>query len=73
MSKDIFGLTSAMFKKRLEFEKNKVEDIKRVFCETIEQIQFTAEEDGWHRVVIFSSNSLLFGNMAYTERSSVLY
>lgn len=73
MSKDIFGLTYVGIEKRLVFEKSRLKKLKKVFDELLEQIRFTAEEDGWHRVVIFSTNNPTFNGLSYSERSTVLY
>ena len=73
MDKDIFGLTSDGLQKRIRLEKSRIDEMKKIFCNLLEEVRYTAEEDGWHRIVIFSVNSSTFSVMSYAERSAVLY
>lgn len=73
MSKDIFGLTSERLKRRLYFERTRAEAFKEFFCELLEQIKFTSEEDGWQRLVLFSSSNSALNGLSYSERAAVLY
>lgn len=73
MNKDIFGLTPEKLQKRIDAEKLRVDELKKVFSELLDQIRYTAEVDGWHRIVVFSNNSPTFSGMSYLERSAVLY
>ena len=73
MSRDIFGMTPEGLHRRIVAEKRRADELKNIFCELIDQIKYTAEEDGWHRLVIFSNNSPTFDGLSYLERSAILY
>ena len=73
MSKDIFGLTNVGFKKKIESEKKKISEIQSVFVEITNQIKYTAEPDGWQRLIIFSENNYFFNDFSYAQRSMILY
>lgn len=73
MTKDIFGLTPHGFNRKIEAEKTKIDKIKKVFVEVFNQIKYTAEEDGWQRLIIFSENSEFFADLPYALRSMVFY
>lgn len=73
MSKDIFGLTLEGLQKRIGAEKFRADELKKIFCDLLNEVRYTAEEDGWHRIVVFSNNSPAFSGMSYLERSAVLY
>ena len=73
MSRDIFGMTPEGLHRRIRAEKTRADELKNIFCELIDQIKYTAEEDGWHRLVIFSNNSPTFDGLSYLERSAILY
>ena len=73
MSRDIFGLTPQGFSRKIEAEKIKIDNIKGIFVEVFNQIKYTAEEDGWQRLVIFSENSEFFNDLPYTLRSMIFY
>ena len=73
MSKDIFGLTKVGFKKKIESEKKKISEIQSVFIEITNQIKYTAEPDGWQRLIIFSENNYFFNDFSYAQRSMILY
>lgn len=73
MSKDIFGMTPEGLQKRIGSEKFRADELKKVFSGLLDEIRYTAEDDGWHRIVLFSNNSPTFSGMSYLERSAVLY
>lgn len=73
MSKDIFGLTPEGLQKRIRAEKTRADELKKVFSGLLDEIKNTAEEDGWHRIVVFSNNSAALNGMSYLERSAILY
>lgn len=73
MSNDIFGLTSERLKKRLTFEKTHADAFKELFCELLDRIKYTPEEDGWQRLVIFSGSNSSLSKLSYPEKSTILY
>ena len=73
MSKDIFGLTSERLKRRLAFEKTRADAFKEIFCELLDRIKYTSEEDHWQRLVIFSGSNSPLGGLSYPERAAVSY
>ena len=74
MAKDIFGVTPDGLQKRVGTEKFRVNELKKVFFTLLNEIKNTPEEDGWHRLVIFSVNSAeVFDGLSYSERAAVLY
>lgn len=73
MSKDIFGLAPETFQKKVESEKVKIEEIRKIFKHVIDQIKYTAEEDGWHRLIIFSNNSVFSKDVSYAVRMMFFY
>ena len=67
-------MTQEGLQKRIGTEKFRVDELKKVFCTLLDEIKNTSEEDGWHRLVIFSTNSAsVFDGLSYVDRSALLY